>query len=492
MLMAAAAAACSSGDSSGSSSGDAETQPGSESALHAAPATLTAVDCPEWLRAPDLSCGIATVPADPADEASGTVEISYVVVPGNRPDDFPPMAVLQGGPGAASSGLAAWAPRRPITQVFVDQRGSGFADADLNCHEYDDAFVESMGLGFAEAEEVLLERLAACAQRLGDTVLFEHAGTANHAADVIAVMAALGFEEWVVYGVSYGTTIALEALRAAPPGMIAAVLDGVYPPDVHPEDSIAAAGPASLAAAGAACQADEWCHLVDPDLPATVERLIARFDESPQTLHFDHSDTPLGEPLSVVVDGTRLAWFTFSALYNEFLAKGAAEMLSAIDGGSEDALWDFVALSVSLASQQAEDLSEAAYFAVECAERLPLAEDGAGGGVDRASLDAFTAAVLDMPLERSCEVWDRPAASAPSGTPVRSDLPVLLLSGGLDPITPESLARRAAETLSDATLVTLGDASHGIWFGDGCIGSIVNDFVSDPHADLDTSCAADR
>ena len=33
-----------------------------------------------------------------------------------------PVAVLQGGPGGASSDLAGFFPQQPFTQVFVDQR----------------------------------------------------------------------------------------------------------------------------------------------------------------------------------------------------------------------------------------------------------------------------------------------------------------------------------------------------------------------------------
>ena len=74
--------------------------------------------------------------------------------------------------------------------------------------------------------------------------------------------------------------------------------------------------------------------------------------------------------------------------------------------------------------------------------------------------------------------------------PVTSDLPVLLLSGRFDPITPPSYARDAATRLGAATVVEQDGRSHGIWYGDDCIAEIVQRFVADPTSDLDTTCAA--
>ncbi|NCG22641.1 MAG: hypothetical protein GWP47_00705 [Actinobacteria bacterium] len=90
------------------------------------------VDCPDHLTDRGVACGIAIVPLDRDDALLGTVEISFVTMPGNGPVAMP-MAVLQGGPGGASSDLARWFPPRLFPQIFIDQRGTGFAPADFDC-----------------------------------------------------------------------------------------------------------------------------------------------------------------------------------------------------------------------------------------------------------------------------------------------------------------------------------------------------------------------
>jgi pimeloyl-ACP methyl ester carboxylesterase len=93
------------------------------------------------------------------------------------------------------------------------------------------------------------------------------------------------------------------------------------------------------------------------------------------------------------------------------------------------------------------------------------------------------------PISASCDIWDLRPAPPSAGNPVESDLPVLLLSGQFDPITPSVFAEDAAAGLSAATLVTQDGRGHGIWVGNDCIGGIVDSFVADPSGELDTSCA---
>ena len=137
--------------------------------------------------------------------------------------------MVQGGPGGASSDLAPFLPSRPYAQVLIDQRGVGFGSANFWCHELLAALTQIIEATRDEADIIASEAVAQCSDRLNHDPVFAHTTTDAHAADVADVMATLGYEQWLLYGVSYGTTIALEVLRDAPAGLAGAVLDGVYP-----------------------------------------------------------------------------------------------------------------------------------------------------------------------------------------------------------------------------------------------------------------------
>ncbi len=79
-----------------------------------------------------------------------------------------------------------------------------------------------------------------------------------------------------------------------------------------------------------------------------------------------------------------------------------------------------------------------------------------------------------------------PPLTAPG--PVSSDIPVLLLNGRFDPVTPPRNAEAVARTLSHSRLVTFPTAGHGVLSSSKCANQVIAQFLEDPEADLDLSC----
>jgi pimeloyl-ACP methyl ester carboxylesterase len=85
-----------------------------------------------------------------------------------------------------------------------------------------------------------------------------------------------------------------------------------------------------------------------------------------------------------------------------------------------------------------------------------------------------------------CEFWPRSDLPANYGDPVSADVPVLLLSGTLDPVTPPRWGEEAARNLPNS-LHLVAPGTHGV--GGGCITSIMQQFLAQGTVDgLDTSC----
>ena len=441
-------------------------------------------DCPPAIAGDQVACGSALVALDRSDPGAGTVEITLATMQGSDPGFDTPVVVLQGGPGGSSSDFAAWFPQQPFTQIFVDQRGTGFSGVDFNCDEFDAALIDILGAVAEEAGDLATDALDACARRLADSPVLDTASTQNHAQDVASVMGALGYERYVVYGVSYGTTIGLELLRTGGPELAGVVLDGVYPPDINIDAALAESSVASLSALAAACSTSELCSGYNADVVATTESLIQRLDHEPIEVTLSSGESGLGESVDVVLDGTRLAEFSFLLLYSEARLRYLPAVLDGIDAGDESAArWlASVGTRTMVSSYAAND--EGTFFAVQCNDRLPFS-DGAGE-----DLAPFPAAIASAPLVDSCPAWDQAGAPAVAGEAVSSDIPTLLLSGEFDPITPAAFAETTAQRLTNSTVVTQRGRGHGIWIGNDCIASIVLEFVAEPGSELDTTCAA--
>jgi pimeloyl-ACP methyl ester carboxylesterase len=90
-------------------------------------------------------------------------------------------------------------------------------------------------------------------------------------------------------------------------------------------------------------------------------------------------------------------------------------------------------------------------------------------------------------LTRECEEWLPRFAEASARTPVRSDIPALVLWGRFDDRTPAEHARRIAATLTRSYLVEFPDKGHDPR-PDACQGGIVLQFLEDPRRSPDTSC----
>ncbi|MEM9204555.1 MAG: alpha/beta hydrolase [Actinomycetota bacterium] len=451
-------------------------------------ATARQVACPAAIAGEGVACGLVDVARDITDGRDDTITVSIATLAGYDSGFRTPMVVMQGGPGGASTDFAGWLPQQAYTQVFVDQRGTGFVAVDGDCPEFDASIPVSLEVAASEAASISAEAVAACAERANsdaalDTVL-DDATTQNHAYDVGQVMAALGYERWIAYGVSYGSTIGFELLRQPPEGLVGVVLDGVYPPDLDVDAAVAFSAEASIGAVGDACRRSTICSDYDADVESTLAGLIASLEEAPRTVTLSANESGLGQTVDVYLDGARAAEFVFFMLYSESLVRFLPSVLAGVEAGDESAERWLARVGTRVLSSAYAANDEATYFSVQCHDRLPFTDDGA------TAVGVFGEAMTGTPLREICPAWDKDVAYEISGTPVTSDLPTLLLSGEFDPITPPAYAEQAAQTLERSTVVTQAGRGHGIWIGDECIASIVQAFVADPERQLDTGCAA--
>lgn len=463
------------------------------------PGDVVEQDCPVGLVGTGLRCVWIIVPIDRADPAAGNMGVSVAIRPGTGEEPLAPLAVLQGGPGGASSDLARFLPSRPYPQVLIDQRGVGFGSANFWCGEWQVRLAEILEASRDEATAIASEAFARCSDRFKRDPVFTHTSTEAHAADVVDVMTALGYDSWLLYGVSYGTTIALEVLRDAPAGLSGAVLDGVYPGHFDLDTAIAEGAERVVRKLDEECSVDPACAAIlatageGATMAGLLAELIPRFNADPIIVPFSANETTLLEPFDALIDGDSVAGVVFQMFYNDFTATLVPGVLAGLAGGEEadsdedgglTAAQAVALLGVETASQQAHTGAPATFAAVTCAEWLPQASGPPPG------IGAIGAAVVGEGLSAQCEPWAIEASTLPT-EPVQSDLPVLLISGRFDPITPPSFAEAAVEHLPRGTHVVTRTRGHGIWVWgyDNCIDRIVADFLAEPGAELDVACA---
>ena len=364
-----------------------------------------------------------------------------------------PLFFIPGGPG--QSGFSAFAQvagafalvRRHRDIVVVEPRGVG-ASQPLVCSTPlpDD-------LGSPEA----LARLATCAAELGDARGLIHTRAA--VGDLERVRRALGYAAINVYGASYGTRVALQLARTRPEVVRALVLDGVIAPETSLGTEQARA--TERAFEGVAKRAG-----MSLSVPAVRGGGV----------EVRHPVT--GEPTRVVLDERTIADTLRMMLYQSELAALVPWVLEEARRGNPLPL----ATQAALARASLEDaVNPLVYLSVVCSEDVPfLAPDDHAGW--------FASRVEE--LVAACKTWPVTQADPALKQPVDTDVPMFLLSGAVDPVTPPVEAEKVAAHAKNARHLVLAEQGH-IGVVRGCVPRLVAEFIDEPTAgNLDTSCAA--
>lgn len=415
----------------------------------------------------EVRCGVLPRPLDPARPAGAAIDVHYVVVPAitrRKLDD--PVVLLAGGPGQSAIAvaphvlplLARLNQRRDV--VFVDQRGTG-RSAPLEC---EDARQRPLAEQADPARQ--FDALMRCRQRLqklpyGDLRFFT---TPLAMQDLDAVRARLGADRINLVGVSYGTRAALDYLRQFPEHVRRSVLDGVAPPDMVLPYSVAGDSQAALDAVFAACEAAPACRQAHADLRA---RWTAVLDGLPKTVTLAHPLT--GERQTFTLTRERMLAIVRGPLYAPAIAAALPQAIEEAAHGRYEALFGLDSL---FAARPGMAAAMGMHFSVVCAEDYPRMR---GAAPDTPSIFERDFTRL---YERVCAQWPRGELPAAFYRLRPSASPVLLLSGGDDPVTPPHHGERVAQALgARARHVVLPHAGHGV-AGIGCMPDVLYRFIA--------------
>jgi pimeloyl-ACP methyl ester carboxylesterase len=257
----------------------------------------------------DITCGTLTVPENWYIPSGRQIAISYVVLRSTnfapQPD---PVVYLEGGPGGSAL-LRSTAYARTFARlrqqrdvILFDQRGTG-RSSPLECSRFasfDDLFGAFRAPGEAapaDAEAVAgesdvllaaarteyLPDTAHCARELFtrgvDLTQYNSRASAN---DVVALVNALGYERYNLYGISYGTRLALVLMRDhARGGLRSVVLDSTYPPNLPGYEQTSVLPYEVAMQFFADCALDPVCSVVYPDLKDRFVALLERLETAP-------------------------------------------------------------------------------------------------------------------------------------------------------------------------------------------------------------------
>lgn len=407
-----------------------------------------------------------------------TIDLKIIVLPGLGSDSRPdPLFFLAGGPGQGAAQMAKEVGevfRRVQTQrdiVLVDQRGTGDSNP-LDCAPAEDTLQV-----LNESDDAALARLRQCLAGFdADPRLYT---TSIAMDDLDDVRQHLGYDQINLYGGSYGTRAALVYMRQHGSNVRAAILDGVAPPDMRLPLFFARDAQRALDKLVSDCESDSACRAQYPMLADRTRALLARLEKAPSRVRLTHPRTGIAE--EVTVNAAFVANIVAGALYSPVTSALIPELIRRAEANDFQGL-----LALGLVGERAaENLSVGMQLSVVCTEDYPrISSDEAA----RESKGNVFAGHLLASRMKACEFWPQGAVPAGYYEPVTSSVPVLVLSGDLDPVTPPAWGEAVSKHLVNARHIVVPGTGHGA-IGTGCGSRIAQEFVHSGTTDeLNTSC----
>jgi CubicO group peptidase (beta-lactamase class C family)/pimeloyl-ACP methyl ester carboxylesterase len=435
----------------------------------------------------DATCSTLTVP-ERRDGGNGRMNsIEVLVLPAASEPADDPVVILDGGPGESGiAGAEFWsasALRAERDVVLLDQRGTGSSMPALNCDEGRSAQLDSFLTADPPSSEI--ERIAAavrtCFDRYRATGIDPSAfNTAESAADVADLGRSLGAPNINVYGVSYGTRLALEVTRSHGDIVRSATIDSVSPPDspgLLPSDLINN-GEEGFDRLFVACAAEAACAASHGDLRATLDELVAHFNAQPQSVAFEG----IGGPQTALITGNDVSTIAWYLLGNGTTVAQVPAVIDALAAG------DTTVISRALSAIAARSTIAAlgTQIAVDCNDAGVVfgPDDSAivNGSGWQAGVQYFYPGVY-------CQYARTTPLPDSFREAVQSDIPTLVLGGTFDPNTSVSGSEAGADRLENSTFVQIADGSHFVVETSPCARELLVAFVSDPEHEIETACA---
>ncbi|MGB8129071.1 MAG: alpha/beta hydrolase [Candidatus Angelobacter sp.] len=427
----------------------------------------------------DVRCGTYEVFEDRAAKSGRIIKLKIVVLKslGNKPV---PDAVfpLHGGPGAPATALVELANEilKPVRQdhdlVFVDQRGTGESNP-LTCDIADDAKDLTSFFG----DILPPDKVRACREKLQEHADLRLYTTPIAMDDLDEVRAALGYNKIDLVGLSYGTIASQVYIRQHPEHVRSAVLVGVVTPNMKQPLLFPRSAQHAMDLLFADCTADKTCHNTFPFLKDEFGVVLSRFNHGPVPVEMidpvskEHMQVKLAR--SSFVEGIRLA--VYSTFSQQFVPK-------IIHQAYENDYVPFEEAAVHLSP--GAEVARGVYFTITCSEGVPFITEKDLADETR---NTYVGPERVQRHITACKDWPKGNIDSSYLEPVKSDLPVLMISGEVDGSSPTWFGESALKFLPNGRQIKIRYLGHQ--FEGNCLRDIFTRFIKDGSAEnLDASC----
>lgn len=449
-----------------------------------------------------LDCGYVIVPEFYNQPGDKTLKIGFMRLNARQETASAPLFILGGGPGQdmmtdqvflnfSPQMLGGILDTRDV--VFLNQRGVKHTEPTLDCpafHALQWTAVEQQSSYLS----LLGDTLQSCVDELeAQGVNFNAYNSVEIAADVNSARQALGYDRIVYYGASYGAQLGQHVMRDFPEMLEGVVLDGANSLSRRSwmEDR-ALDAQWGLDNLTALCEADEACRQAY-DIQTLVEEKFALMGDAPLTYTYvDPNDPTI--TFEVTVTKADLAKLISKQFGSATSVVGIPYLLTvfAADVDTLTEALGYESGQTAVASRGATEggLATLMHYAVVCSDDPVTSIDDL---IIDDTVGEYARQIGEVTAQEyviACDALNVQQLPDATDENVTAAIPTLILAGSLDVNTPAYRSQIVADALPNDTFVVLPGRTHvQINGANECAGQIMTQFVLDPTAPLDLSCA---
>ena len=398
--------------------------------------------------------GTLLVPENRSNSESNLIELAFVRFKSTAKNPGPPIVYLAGGPGgsgiftAKGTRFPLFMALREIADVIAfDQRGTGFSKPNLGCYE---RFAMSMDV--APSPEAALKELRAnasgCMSYWRDIQRVDLTGynTNESADDLENLRKAIGARQISLWSISYGTHLAFATMRRHPTSIHRAILAGIEGPDhTHKLPSNIQKHLEDLAAL---IKADPEIGKEIPDFLGLMKSVFDRLDAQPETVEIVDSRTKL--KVKVIVNKFVMQYIVANNIGTTVTTRFPALFYRASKG-------DFTNPAQVWLNQSRSEIGSAMSYMMDCASGETAVRRAL---IEKEARTALLGDFANFPFPDVCKEWKAPDLGDSFRSPLKSDVPVLFISGTLDARTPVSNAEEYLTGFANGTHMIIEGAVH--------------------------------
>ena len=402
----------------------------------------------------DAEFGTLLVPETRGNPDSNLIELAFVRFKSTSRNPGPPIVYLAGGPGGSGIGAARgsrfplFMAMREIGDVIAfDQRGTGFSKPNLTCLQRVD-----LPMNVAPSEELVLKVMRVRAEQCAfywqnvQRVDLAAYNTNESADDLEDLRKALGTKQISLWAISYGTHLSFAAMRRHPESIHRVILAGTEGPDhtyklpstvqKHMEDI------------AAAVKADPQLAKDIPDFTVLMKTVFDRLDKEPAVVEV--TDPRTKQKVKVTVNKFVMQFWTANNIGTNVIGYFPSVYYAASKG-------DYSIAGEVWLNQATGGIGSAMSYMMDCASGIT---EQRRETINREAKQTLLADLANYPYPGICQAWKAPDLGDVFRSPLRSNIPVLFISGTLDARTPVSNAEEYRVGFPNSQHLIIDGAVH--------------------------------